>query len=150
MSISNTTNSEHRWSLYLTFSGRTPERIIYYRDGVSEGQFKEVLAREISAIQRACKSLEAGYEPGITFLVVQKRHNTRLFPENQRDGLGKTGNVPPGTVVDTEITHPTEQSYFLVSHEGIQVCRITTWISLQILGVGFNKFNAPLNCNFRA
>jgi hypothetical protein len=53
--------------------GRKPEKIIYFRDGVSEGQFEEVVNREISAIQRACKSLEDGYEPGITFLVVQAR-----------------------------------------------------------------------------
>ena len=31
------------------------------------------------------------------------------------------GNIPPGTVVDTTITHPTEHSFFLASHEGIQV-----------------------------
>ena len=29
-------------------------------------------------------------------------------------------NVPPGTVVDSDITHPTEKSFFMVSHEGIQ------------------------------
>ena len=98
------------------FFSRKPEKIIYFRDGVSEGQFDDILNREISAIQRACRSLEDGYEPGITFLVVQKRHNTRLFPENPRDGVGRMGNVPPGTVVDTEITHPTETSFFLASH----------------------------------
>ena len=106
------------------FFSHKPEKIIYFRDGVSEGQFDDVLNREISAIQRACRSLEDGYEPGITFLVVQKRHNTRLFPENPRDGVGRMGNVPPGTVVDTEITHPTETSFFLASHEGIQVKKI--------------------------
>jgi len=53
-------------------NGRKPEKIIYYRDGVSEGQFEEVMNCEISAIQRACKSMQAdGYEPGITFVVVQ-------------------------------------------------------------------------------
>lgn len=95
--------------------------MVFYRDGVSEGQFEDVLVREISAIQRACKSLEADYEPGITYLVVQKRHNTRLFPENSAQGVGRMKNVPPGTVVDTDITHPTETSFFLASHEGIQV-----------------------------
>ena len=30
-------------------------------------------------------------------------------------------NVPPGTVVDSVITSPTEESFFLASHEGIQV-----------------------------
>jgi hypothetical protein len=33
-------------------------------------------------------------------------------------------NVPPGTVVDTDITHPTETSFFLASHEGIQVSNL--------------------------
>ncbi len=50
--------------------------IIYLcRDGVSEGQFKEVLSYEIDAIRKACQSLEAGYLPRVTFIVVQKRHH---------------------------------------------------------------------------
>ena len=46
---------------------------------------------------------------------------SRFFPENPRDGVGRMKNIPPGTVVDTGITHPTETSFFLASHEGIQV-----------------------------
>lgn len=49
-----------------------------YRDGVSESQFLEVLSFELRAMRQACKELEEGYEPGMTFLVVQKRHHTRL------------------------------------------------------------------------
>ena len=56
-----------------------PTKIIYYRDGVSDGQFAEVMMRELCAIQSACRALEATYEPMITFIVVQKRHHTRLF-----------------------------------------------------------------------
>jgi len=100
--------------------GSKPNRIVYFRDGVSEGQFEEVTQKELTAIQRACKSLDVNYQPNITFIVAQKRHNTRLFTQNERDGVGKSKNIPPGTVVDTEITHPTEMSYFLCSHEGIQ------------------------------
>ncbi len=40
--------------------GRKPEKLIYYRDGVSEGQFEDVLNRELSAIRRACTSLQEG------------------------------------------------------------------------------------------
>ena len=29
--------------------------------------------------------LEKDYEPGITFLVVQKRHHVRFFPTNRED-----------------------------------------------------------------
>ncbi len=91
-----------------------------FRDGVSEGQFEIVLNKEIAAIQRACKRLQEDYQPGITYFVAQKRHKTRLFPQQKGDSL-KNGNVPPGTVVDTDITHPTVSSFFLASHEGIQV-----------------------------
>lgn len=31
--------------------GRKPERILFYRDGVSEGQFKHVLQSEINAVR---------------------------------------------------------------------------------------------------
>jgi len=62
-----------------------PTRIIYYRDGVSEGQFATVLAHELRAIREACMKLEIGYQPGITFVVVQKRHHTRLFCADKRD-----------------------------------------------------------------
>ena len=48
-----------------------------YRDGVSEGQFDQVLAHELVAIQKACTDLEKDYKPPITLIVVQKRHHTR-------------------------------------------------------------------------
>ena len=97
-----------------------PEKLFYFRDGVSEGQFMQVLKSELQAIRRACHQLNKNYEPKVTFLVAQKRHNTRFFPKDRTDGIGKMGNIPPGTVVDTTVTHPTEQSFFLASHEGIQ------------------------------
>jgi eukaryotic translation initiation factor 2C len=33
-------------------TGRRPERIIFYRDGVSEGQFSRVLLHEMDAIRK--------------------------------------------------------------------------------------------------
>ncbi|TGZ63182.1 hypothetical protein CRM22_007061 [Opisthorchis felineus] len=97
-----------------------PTRIIYYRDGVSEGQFLNVLNHELRAIREACVKLELGYQPGITFIVVQKRHHTRLFCADKKDQMGKSGNIPAGTTVDQVITHPTEFDFYLCSHAGIQ------------------------------
>ncbi|KAG9146474.1 hypothetical protein Leryth_011748 [Lithospermum erythrorhizon] len=99
-----------------------PARIIFYRDGVSEGQFNQVLLEEVDAIRRACVSLEENYLPRVTFIVVQKRHHTRLFPEKHgdRNTTDKSGNILPGTVVDTRICHPTEFDFYLSSHAGIQ------------------------------
>ncbi|KAG6682438.1 hypothetical protein I3842_13G141500 [Carya illinoinensis] len=103
-------------------TGVRPERIIFYRDGVSEGQFSQVLLYEMDAIRKACLSLESGYLPPVTFVVVQKRHHTRLFPadHSRRDQMDRSGNIIPGTVVDTKICHPTEFDFYLNSHAGIQ------------------------------
>lgn len=99
-----------------------PQRIIFYRDGVSESQFLEVRNREVSAIRLACKEMSPNdtYEPPLTFIVVQKRHHTRFMPANEREGVGKCRNVPPGTTVDTVVTHPLDFDFFLCSHFGIQ------------------------------
>lgn len=40
---------------------------------------------------------------------------------NPRDSEDRNGNVPAGTIVDTDITHPTEIDFYLVSHASIQV-----------------------------
>ncbi|VDK38029.1 unnamed protein product [Taenia asiatica] len=110
-------------SLLLQFYQSTrfkPARIIYYRDGVSEGQFSNVLNHELRAIREACVRLELEYQPGITFVVVQKRHHTRLFCADKKDQMGRSGNIPAGTTVDHVITHPTEFDFYLCSHAGIQ------------------------------
>ena len=67
------------------------------------------LQYELRQVREACTKLEAGYQPGITFMVVQKRHH------------GKSGNIPAGTTVDVSITHPTEFDFYLCGHAGIQV-----------------------------
>uniref|UniRef100_A0A8K9XE97 Uncharacterized protein n=1 Tax=Oncorhynchus mykiss TaxID=8022 RepID=A0A8K9XE97_ONCMY len=97
-----------------------PTRIIFYRDGVSEGQFRQVLYYELLAIREACIMLEKEYQPGITYIVVQKRHHTRLFCADRNERVGRSGNIPAGTTVDTDITHPYEFDFYLCSHAGIQ------------------------------
>ncbi|KAF9065093.1 Piwi domain-containing protein [Rhodocollybia butyracea] len=94
----------------------SPKRIIFYRDGVSEGQFKQVLDQELVALKKACASLSI--DAKITFIVVGKRHHVRFFP-TRRDQGDKSGNCPAGTVVDREIGHPTEFDFYLQSHGGL-------------------------------
>ncbi|XP_034237385.1 protein argonaute-2-like [Thrips palmi] len=105
-------------AIYQKETNSLPEHIFFYRDGVSEGQFQQVLHDELRAIQQACDSFKI--KSKITFLVVQKRHHTRFFPMNPRDSHDRNGNVPAGTIVDTDITHPTEIDFYLVSHASIQ------------------------------
>ena len=71
------------WQKFGDINNTLPTKVIFYRDGVSEGQFDPVLAKELAAMQAACTKVRNGYEPGFTFIVVQKRHHIRFCP---RDG----------------------------------------------------------------
>ncbi|XP_023732389.1 protein argonaute 7 [Lactuca sativa] len=102
---------------------KLPKRLIFFRDGVSETQFHKVLRDELQAIRDGCSRF-TGYNPPITFVVVQKRHHTRLFPAESGGGTSRNlfsdENVPPGTVVDSVITHPKEFDFYLCSHWGVK------------------------------
>ncbi|KAK4057062.1 hypothetical protein OIO90_001962 [Microbotryomycetes sp. JL221] len=96
-----------------------PKRLIMFRDGVSEGQFPQVLANEVSAIRIACKKLAADYNPQLTFIVVGKRHHISMFPKNPNDADRKNGNVKAGTIVDTDITSPFQFDWYTQSHASL-------------------------------
>ncbi|KAL7211100.1 hypothetical protein ACSBR2_014057 [Camellia fascicularis] len=100
---------------YAQINKVKPARIVVFRDGVSEGQFDMVLNEELLDLKMAI--YEEHYRPTITLVVAQKRHQTRLFPESMKDG-SPDGNVVPGTVVDTVITHPYDFDFYLCSHYG--------------------------------
>ncbi|XP_071708940.1 protein argonaute 2-like [Rutidosis leptorrhynchoides] len=92
--------------------GVKPNKIVVFRDGVSDAQFDMVLNKEMVDMKKAIYT--ETYRPFVTYVVAQKRHTTRLFPNNEAD----SGNVPPGTVVDTTIVHPVEFDFYLCSHFG--------------------------------
>lgn len=94
-----------------------PKRIFFFRDGVSTGQFSQVMKGEVSALKKALAS-RGCEDTTITFVIVQKRHHVRLFPVDENQD--RSGNSLPGTIIDDEITHPTEFNFYLQSHAGIQ------------------------------
>lgn len=106
---------------YNATRGKKPEKILFYRDGVSEGQFEHVLKYELDALRAACLELEPAYTPKITFIIVQKRHHARFFvtPASSKEA-DRSGNIPAGTVVDTAVVHPRQFDFYLVAHAGIQ------------------------------
>lgn len=109
-----------RW--YDYFNRRVhAQSIIMFRDGVSEGQYKQVLHVELSAIRRACHNV-CRINPRITYVIVTKRHHARFFGEShtQRGDLDRNGNILPGTVIDSEVTSANVWEFYLNSHAGIQ------------------------------
>jgi len=96
-----------------------PQKIIFYRDGVSDGQFEQVIDNEYSLLQKAFKHFGPKYTPKITFIIVQKRHHTRFIPISvYKESNPRFQNISPGTVVEKSITHKTDFDFYLCSHEG--------------------------------
>jgi eukaryotic translation initiation factor 2C len=58
-------------------NNRLPQRILFYRDGVSEGQFRKVMDEEVTKLRKAFKGGYGDNPPKLTFIIVQKRHHTR-------------------------------------------------------------------------
>ncbi len=100
-----------RWA--KQHGGRYSKRIIIYRDGVSESQYKTVIAEELPLLEAACINKCGQDRPKITLIVVGKRHHTRLF---QKKG-NEVDNPDFGTVVDTGVTHDAIWDFFLQSHQ---------------------------------
>lgn len=101
-----------------------PERILFFRDGISEGQFSHVLQGEVTAIRMAVAEAgqavnKEGYAPKLTFICCGKRHHISLFPTNPRDGDVKTGNAKSGTVIDNGIVSPFHYDWYCMSHKAL-------------------------------
>lgn len=96
---------------YREHHGTLPERIVFYRDGVGDGQLYQLVNSEVKYVKEQLDNIykTAGKAEGcrLAFIVVTKRINTRYFV-NKR-------NPDPGTVVDDVITLPERYDFFLVS-----------------------------------
>lgn len=118
-------------------AGKLPKAILFYRDGVSESQFKDCKEHEVPEIRKAY-SLAGGESTDLklTFVVVSKRHHTRFYatkkddtyvskvpnPED-RDGRPidvSNGNLKPGLLVENVVTSPIDHNFFLQSHGAIK------------------------------
>lgn len=98
-----------------------PTHLIFFRDGVSEGELDKVVGSEIKQIKdtfmRISRETKMNVNPKLTFIVVGKRHHIRFFP---RDGeADRSGNAPAGFVVDDVITSPGLFDFYLQSHAGL-------------------------------
>lgn len=111
---------QERLHLWISKNKRGPAKILIYRDGVSEGQYKAVLEDELTQIREACKEIYGPRaQPQITIVVVGKRHHTRFYPTDARTADHK-GNPLNGTVVDRGVTMEKGCTYFLFSSRSLQ------------------------------
>jgi eukaryotic translation initiation factor 2C len=108
--------------------GQLPKKILLYRDGVSEGQYKLVLDQELPHFEAAFLELYGAKPkwPKMAVIVVGKRHHTRFYPTSEEEAdynsqkqMGSL-NTKPGTVVDRGITGTTYHEFYLQAHQGLQ------------------------------
>ncbi|XP_073445031.1 piwi-like protein 2 isoform X2 [Dendrobates tinctorius] len=98
-----------------------PEKIVVYRDGVSDGQLSVVQNYEIPQLQSCFSSFE-NYSPRMVVIVVQKRISTNMYCCN----VGEFVTPAPGTVLDHTVTSREWVDFFLLSHHVRQGCGIPT------------------------
>ncbi|KAL8652070.1 MAG: hypothetical protein Q9226_004420 [Calogaya cf. arnoldii] len=100
--------------------GAFPERIIVYRDGVSEGQYRTLLVDELPQIREACKKrYPGGKGPKISIIVCGKRHHTRFYATNAQN-IDRSTNSKNGTVVDRGVTMEKGWDFFLQAHTALK------------------------------
>lgn len=103
---------------------KLPDKIIVYRDGVSEGQYEQVIDEELAALKESCRepyhsTNGSGNMPKFTFIIVAKRHHTRFYPTKVEDA-DQNSNAKCGTVVDRGITQARDWDFYLQSHSVVQ------------------------------
>jgi len=97
------------------FQAKLPNRVMYIRDGVNEGQFEAVMRNEVDKIDAVYRELSEE-SPKITVIIVQKRHNVRFY---NSDESMKHHNIPPGVIIKKDLVHPGSVANFWInSHFG--------------------------------
>ncbi|THZ29175.1 Piwi-domain-containing protein [Aureobasidium pullulans] len=95
--------------------GKAPATVVYFRDGVSEGQFAQVIDQEVAAMKKAFAKINV--MPRFLVIIASKRHHVRFFPQSGGD---KNANPLPGTLVETGVTQPFENDFYLCAHTAIK------------------------------
>ncbi|RDX55086.1 Piwi-domain-containing protein [Lentinus brumalis] len=96
-----------------------PQHVVFFRDGVSEGEYRHIQEVEIPKIKSAFAEmgLQGAIAPKLLFIVVRKRHHVRFFPDKQ--DADKSGNCPAGFILFDGLKHPEYVDYYLQSQAGL-------------------------------
>ncbi|XP_016359951.1 piwi-like protein 2 isoform X2 [Sinocyclocheilus anshuiensis] len=106
---------------YYEVNHAFPEKIVIYRDGVSDGQLKTVELYEIPQVLKCFETIP-NYEPKLAFIVVQKRISTTLYSY----GSEHFGTPSPGTILDHTVTNRDWVDFYLMAHSIRQGCGLPT------------------------
>lgn len=118
---------------------KLPERIIFYRDGLSDSQMHMAATTELNKLKAAIAVVYAKRPdptPKTMLICCVKRHHTRFYkdPGSQKeltDDDKLNGNIRPGVVVYEGVTDGKWQDFFLASQiAALGTCRPTHYVVL--------------------
>lgn len=92
-------------------NGAFPAKLIFYRDGVGEGQVQGICAPEIEQIKQAMASHGIADSCKMMYVNCSKRVNTRIFAGDP----SRFQNPAAGTVIDQNVTDRDVYEFYLVS-----------------------------------
>ncbi|KAG8893749.1 Protein argonaute-2, partial [Tulasnella sp. 417] len=101
-------------------------QVLIFRDGVSEGQFMDIIEHEIVQVKEGVAAWLAELKknanisiqmPRLTFVVVGKKHHFRMFePRDNQPHYSRVDNCQSGTIIDRHVTNPYWDDYYLLSY----------------------------------
>jgi len=96
---------------YYEVNHNWPDTVIVFRDGVGDSQLAVSAKYEAEQFKDCFRHISDNYSPGLGFVVVQKRINTRIFLMAGKE----PENPAPGTILDHTVTRRDWYDFFLVS-----------------------------------
>lgn len=100
---------------------KAPSHIYYMRDGVSEGQYIQVLNDEVKWLKEMLDTVHPQFKQSkFVVVVASKRHHIRFLPRPEDQCKDKDSNPFPGVLVEHDITHPFQYDFYLNSHKAIK------------------------------
>lgn len=108
-----------------------PTNILYYRYGVSNNQYKQLVTDELAAFGEAFKEFANDGQKlpavkkkitsiKVTTVIVTKRHSTRFFLTHPDDAMKGNENYFPGTLVESVVTSPYYGDFYLQTQNAIK------------------------------
>lgn len=94
---------------YKEKNGRNPEKVIFFRDGIGDGQLEHAFKVEVKQARKAMSKISQDIK--LTFIIVNKRIGARFY---QKTGAGYSNPIP-GTCIDNTVTRANRYDFFLIS-----------------------------------
>jgi len=106
-------------AIYLNVRKAPPAHVIYYRDGVGEGDYENVQIKEVEKLKsKVVEVITQKFKapaPKLTFIIAQKKNHLRTYATDSQKG-----NPYPGTLIsDPNVVDFGHPNFYMYSHKAL-------------------------------